>query len=55
MDFLKTFVLPFVPAIYGVALVGTHVFHDNTIAYKVCQWFVSGAGAFGKTPQAPQA
>ena len=30
-------------AAYGLAMLGTHVFPDNTIAYKVSKWLVSGA------------
>ena len=30
-------------AAYGLGMLGTHVFPDNTIAYKVSKWLVSGA------------
>lgn len=28
---------------YGLALLGTHIFPDNTVAYRVCKWLLAGA------------
>jgi hypothetical protein len=30
-------------ALYGVGMLGTHIFPDNTVAFKFFKWLVAGA------------
>lgn len=43
LDWFKAHGADLMAAVYAVALAGSHIFPANTVAYKICQWILTGA------------